>query len=146
MNSSILSSLRVKFRTIHICLNLILYISILMQYANHFWFDEIVLKLSIDIKENSELKPSSNQCFSICHWNLKSISALNYIKVWLLRTYISSHEFDVTCISETYFDSDTFDDDSNLKIAGYNLIRADHSSNTKQGGVFIYYKHLLSLF
>ena len=77
---------------------------------------------------------------------MNSISAHNNIKVSLLRAYISTHKFDVICISETYLDSDTSDDDSNLKIAGYNLIRADHSSNTKQGGVFIYYKHLLSLF
>ena len=39
------------------------------------------------------------------------------------------------CISETYLDSDTSADDDNLKFAGYNLIWADHPSNTKQGGV-----------
>ena len=72
---------------------------------------------------------------------LNSISAHNYIKVSLLRAYISTHKFDVICISETYLDSDTSDDDDNLKIAGYNLIRADHPSNTKRGGVCIYYKH-----
>ena len=58
--------------------------------------------------------------------------------------YISSHKFDAICISETYLDSDTSDDDDNLKIAGYNLIRADRPSNTKQGGVRIYYKHSLA--
>ena len=120
--SSFLSSLRVKCRTIHTCLNLILYISILVLYANHFWLDEIVLKLSGDIEENPGPKPSSNQSFSICHWNLNSISAHNYIKVSLLRAYISTHKFDVICISETYLDSDISDDDDNLKIAGYNLI------------------------
>ena len=122
LKSSFLSSLRVKCRTIHTCLNLILYISILVLYANHFWLDEIVLKLSGDIEENPGPKPSSNQSFSICHWNLNSISAHNYIKVSLLRAYISTHKFDVICISETYLDSDTSDDDDNLKIAGYNLI------------------------
>ena len=57
---------------------------------------------------------------------MNSISAHNYIKVSLLRAYISTHKFDVICISETYLDSDTSDDDDNLKIAGYNLILADH--------------------
>ena len=126
------------------CLNLILYISILVLYANCFWLDKIVLKLSGDIEENPGPKPISNQSFSICHWNLNSISAHNYIKVSLLRAYISTHKFDVICISETYLDSDTSDDDDNLKIAGYNLIRADHPSNTKRGGVCIYYKHSLA--
>ena len=81
LKSSFLSSLRAKRRTIHTCLNLILYISILVLYANHFWLDEIVLKLSGDIEENPGPKPSSNQSFSICHWNLNSMSAHNYIKV-----------------------------------------------------------------
>ena len=75
---SFLSSLRAKRPTIHTCLNLILYISILVLYANHFWLDEIVLKLSGDIEENPGPKPGSNQSFSICHWNLNSISAHNY--------------------------------------------------------------------
>ena len=62
----------------------------------------------------------------------------------LLRAYISTHKLDVICISETYLDSDISDDDDNLKIAGYNLIRADHSSNTRRGGVCIYYKYSLA--
>ena len=52
LKSSFLSSLRAKKRTIHSCLNLILYISILVLCANHFWLEEIVLKLSGDIEEN----------------------------------------------------------------------------------------------
>ena len=109
-----------KFRTIHTCLNLIAYISILVLYANHFWLDEIVLKLRGDIEENPGPKPSSNQSFSICHWNLNSIAAHNYIKVSLSRAYISTHKFDVICIYETHLDRDRSDIDDNLKIAGYN--------------------------
>ena len=119
LKSSFWSSLRVKCRIIHACLNLILYISILLLYANHFWLYEIVLKLSSDIEENPGSKPSSNQSFSICHWNLNSIFAHNYIKVSLLRAYTSTHKFDVICIFKTYLDSDTSDDDINLKISGY---------------------------
>ena len=119
LKSSFLSSLRVKCRAIHTCLNLVLYITILLLYANRFWLD------------NQGPKPSSNQNFCICHWNLSSISAHNYIKVSLLRAYISTHKFYFICISETYLDSNTSDDDANLKIAGYNLIGADHPCNTK---------------
>ena len=93
----------------------------LVLYANHFWLDEIFLKLSGDIEENPGPKPRSNQSFSICHWNLNSISAHNYIKVSLLRAYISTHKFDVICISETYLDSDKSDDDDNPKNAGHNF-------------------------
>ena len=69
-----------------------------MKYANHFWLHEIVLKLSGVIEENPRPKPSSNQSFSVCHWNLNSISAHNYMKVSLLRVYISTHKFDVICL------------------------------------------------
>ena len=55
-----------------------------------------------------------------------------------------SYKFDVICISETYLNSDTSTVDENLEIAGYTLIRADHPSNTKRGGVCIYYKHSLA--
>ena len=49
-----------KCRTIRTCLNLILYISILVLYANHFWLDEIILKLSGDMEQNPGPKPSPN--------------------------------------------------------------------------------------
>ena len=36
-------------------------------------------------------------------------------------------------------------DDESLEILGYYLIRSDHSSNKKRGGIFIYYKNFLPL-
>ena len=116
----------------------------MVWYANHFWPYEIVLKINSDIEENLKLKPSSNQGFSICHWNLNRIFAHKYIKISLLRVSISTCKFDVICISEAYLDSDTSDDDVNLKTTGYNLIEANHPSNTKWHGVCIYYKHALA--
>ena len=87
---------------------------------------------------------SSNQSFSIFHWNLNSISAYNYIKLSLLRTYVSTHKFDVICISETYLNSDTSTVDKNLEIVGYTLIRVDDPSNTKRDDVCISYKYSLA--
>ena len=51
----------------------------------------------------------------------------------------------IICISETYFDSSILERDSSFQLDGYKVIRADHPSNTKRGGVCIYYKELLSL-
>ena len=99
------------------------------------------MKLTGDVKENPGPKPSFSQIFSICHWNVNSISAHNYIKSSFLRAYVSSHKFDVICISETYLNSDIFTVDETLETVGYTLSRADHPSNTKRGGVCIYYKH-----
>ena len=78
------------------------------------------------------------------HWNLNSISVHDYSKLFLLKAYVSVHKFDI-CLSETYLDSTVLLDDDNLVIFGYNLIRSDHPSNTKRGGVCLYYKNYLPL-
>ena len=57
-----------------------------------------------------------------------------YKKVSLLSAFISVHKLDIICLSETYLNSETSPDDDNLEISGYNIIRKDHTSNTKRGG------------
>ena len=52
---------------------------------------------------------------------------------------------DIICLSETYLDSTIQSDNDNLEIPGYNLVRSDHPSNNKRGGVCIYYKASLPL-
>ena len=47
--------------------------------------------------------------------------------------------------SLTYIDSSTTSEDDNLAILGYNLIRSDHPSNNKRGGICIYYNNVLPL-
>ena len=83
------------------------------------------------------------QTLSVCHWNLNSICAHNFTKLSLLRAYVSVHKFDIICLSETYLDSSN--DDVSLEISGYCLIRSDHPSNKKRGGIWIYYKNFLPL-
>ena len=103
-------------------------------------FDSVsltIIRLSGDIEENPGIKRSSDQSFPICHWNLNSITARHYLKISLLRAYISLHNFDVVCISEKYLDSTAALDNENLEIAGYNLLRADHASKSKRGGVCV---------
>ena len=66
-----------------------------------------------------------------------------YKKVVLLSVFISVHKLGIICLSETYLNSETSPDDDNLEMPGYNIIRKDHQSNTKRGGVCVYYKHKL---
>ena len=82
---------------------------------------------------------------SICHWNLNSISAHDYSKIFFLKAYIILHKFDVISLSKTYLDSTIPNDDDKIKIPGYTFIRSDHPSNTKRGGACIYYKSSLPL-
>ena len=58
---------------------------------------------------------------------------------------ILQFKFNIICISETYLGTRITSDDGNLEILGYNLIRSDHRSNSKRGGVCFYYKSALPL-
>ena len=57
--------------------------------------------------------------------------------------YVAIHKFDIIYLSEIYLDSSIPTNNDNMDIDGYNLVRSDHPSNTKRGGVCIYYKNYL---
>ena len=90
-------------------------------------------------------KKNQNKLFSICHSNLNSITAHGYAKVSLLKGYVTACKMVIICLSETYLDSTIQLDNDNLEIPRYNLVRSDHQSNNKHGGVCIYYNASLPL-
>ena len=91
-----------------------------------------------------ELNPGPKY-FSICHWNLNSLTAHSYLKVSQLKAFNSVHKFEILCILETHIDSSVPKDDNGLPIEGYSIIRADHPSNTTRGDVCIYYNDKISV-
>ena len=72
-----------------------LYTLILATYVRHIQVCSILITLSGDIEKNPGPKPSSCDKFSICHWNLNSISVGNFIKISLLRACVSTHNSDI---------------------------------------------------
>ena len=62
-----------------------------------------------------------------------------------MEIFITSNNFDLVCLSETFLDSTIPNDDVNTQINAYSLLRADHPNNIKRGGVCIYFKELLPL-
>ena len=126
-----------------------LYTSILPTHIRHIWVCSILITLSGDIETNPGPKPSSCDKFSICHWYLNSISVNNFLKIFLLGVYVSTHNFHILCLSETYLDSSISSNYNNLTIPGYDLYRANHPSNVGAGGdgglYCIYYKNFLPL-
>ena len=115
-----------------------------LSCIHYVWLYSLAIKLSGDIEENPGSKANSCGCLSICHWNLNSICAHNLIKLSLLRAYISLDKID-RCLSETYLDSSIPSDNENLELPGCNLVRANNPTNTKRGGVCIYYHDSLPL-
>ena len=55
----------------------------------------------------------------------------------IIEAYIATNNFDMVCLSEAFLDSSISNDDKRIKIGGYLLLRVDHPSNTKKGGVCI---------
>ena len=120
----------------------------------NFGFRFVFILLILFVCGDTDLNPgrkNRNSCynFSICHWNLNSITAHNFGKVnVLLQAYNAIINFDMICLSESYLDSSVFsdndnNDNDNLYIKDYKLVRADHPGNVKRGGVCVYFKESL---
>ena len=100
---------------------------------SNIWYCKCLQQLSGDIDFNPGLKPNYWKSFSICHWKLNSITSHDFIKVSHLMAYNSIHKFDIVCLSEMYLNSETLSNVEKLNVPGYNLIRADHLTNTSMG-------------
>ena len=85
-----------------------------------------------------ELNPGPNKkcksClnFSICHWNLNSLTGHNFEKVNLLEAFNTVNKFDIICLSESFLDSSVVAENKNLEINDYKMVGADHPSTEKR--------------
>ena len=71
----------------------------------HTWLYIWLVNLSGNAEKNPGPKSYSTQYLTICHWNVNSIAAPNFIKVALLKAYLSVHNMDILCLFETYLNS-----------------------------------------
>ena len=133
LSFTLLNSFHTKIKTIHWSVLITFLILIAIIFTQFIWVHALLIRQSGDIEMNPGPKPNPCHSFAICHWNLNSLTAHNYLKVSLLREYVAIKKFDVVCLSETYLDSSNLSDDDNLYLPGYNLDRADHLSNAKKG-------------
>ena len=62
-----------------------------------------------------------------------------------MGAFITSNNFDILCLSQTYLDSTIPIDYVNMEINGHSLLRADHPNDIKRRGVCIYFKESLPL-
>ena len=63
----------------------------------------------------------------------------------LIEAFITAQKFDITCLLETFLDSDIDISDTRKNSNGYSRLQAGHPSNTKRCGAFMYYKDYLPL-
>ena len=105
------------------------------------YIKNFLLLKSGDIESNPGPRKSSTLKF--CHWNLNGLAAHEFIKLSFLEGYINVNDIDIICLSETFLDSSIPIDGNRLSIPGYLMMRADHPTDTKRGGVCLYYKEHL---
>ena len=109
-------------------------------FLHYLYFKNVLLLQSGDIESNPGPRKSSTLEFG--HWNLNGPAA---IKLSPLEGYINVNDTDTICLSETFLHSSITIDDNKLSIPGYSMMRADHPSNIKRGGVCLYYKEHLPI-
>ena len=111
-------------------------------YFRNLLFVVLLLLRSGNVETNTAPKKSS--VIKLCHWNLNGLAAHDFLKVSLIEAFITTYNFDIICLSETFLDSTLPQHDKNIMINGYSLLRADHPSNSDRGRVFLYFReHLL---
>ena len=121
----------------------IIFLHLLISYIlTQLWIYSHNISLSGDIELNLGPKQDINQCFSVCHWNLNSITTS---KIQSLIVYNCIHKTDIIWLSQSYLNSEFLSSDSNLQMPSYNFARIDDLSNIKCGGVCLYYKCSLPL-
>ena len=118
-----------EFRSAHQLCNFLL-ISVVLHYL---YIKHFLLLKSGDIESNPG--PCKSSTLKFCHWNLNGLAAHEFTKLSLLEGYINVNDIDIICLSETFLDSSIPIDDNRLSIFGYSMMRADHASSTKRGGV-----------
>ena len=106
------------------------YIVLLVFYLEHV--NSTILLCCGDIETNPG--PTKLDLY-FCYWNLNGIAAHDFVKMPLIEAYVTFYNYDIICLSETFLNSEINNDDSRLNISGYNLLRADHPTDTKRGGV-----------
>ena len=109
----------------------------------YLFLHELILLLSGDIELNPG--PHIENCVRFFHWNLNSICARNSTKVSLIEAYNSVYKYDVIALSETMLDSSVSDEDIYIKGFSKDVLRKDHPSNAKVGGVCLYFREGLPI-
>ena len=94
-----------NIRFLHRSLFHSLYFMSKLSNIHYVWLYSLAIKLTGDIEENPGPKANSCDYLSICHWNLNSICAHNFIKLSLLRAYISINKIHIICLSKTFLGS-----------------------------------------
>ena len=97
----------------------------------------MLLLLCGDIETNPG--PQRNCCLKFFHWNLNSICARGSIKIPLIESYNSIHHFDRFAVSESMQGSEMNNENISIERFSKDVFKSDHPSNSRIGGVCVYF-------
>ena len=105
---------------------------------------QLILLQHKDVEVNPGPRKAKLNSFSCCHWNVSLIShkmaklsQMKHIILFIIMIWF--------VYLKNYFDSSISVEDTRIQLDVYSLIRADHPSNKKRGGISIYYKESLDV-
>ena len=108
-----------------------MYITSCIDVVYSTYFLHILLLQHGDIETNPGPQKEKTKNLSCCHWNVNSLIAHNLSKLAQPEACNLVYKHDFICISEMFFDSSIQEGDKNIQQDGYNLLRADHPSDSK---------------
>ena len=95
LSSALLNSFHTKIKTIYWSFLITSLIPIVIIFIQFIWVHALLIRQRGDTEMNSGPKPYPCHSFSICHWNLNSLTAYNYLKISLSQAYVAIKKFDV---------------------------------------------------
>ena len=87
------------------------------DYFRNLPFVSLLLLRSGDIETNPG--PKKLSLIKFCHWNLNGLAAHDFLQVSLIEVFITTHNSDIICLSETFLDFTVSQNDENIMINGY---------------------------
>ena len=100
--SALLNNFLTKIKTIYLVDSNNFFDFIIIMFIQFILVHVLLIRQNGDIEMNPWTKTNSSHSFSICHWDLNSLTAHNYLKVSLLRAYVAIMKFDVKYLSVTF--------------------------------------------
>ena len=72
-----------------------------------------------------ETNPGPRRSFFIkfCHWNLVGLADHDFVKMLLIEAFITTHNFDTICFSESFLHSCIDSSDTRININVYSLYK-----------------------
>ena len=105
------------------------YMLTIMYFINNFkHLFEVNIEVNLGPKRSSNIKSY--------HWNYNGLAAHDFIKMLLVEAFITTTNFDIVCLSETFLGSTIPCDDKNIQINGYSLLGGDHPNDIKRGVIY----------